>query len=71
VQFDDEDDDRAEFTELARAAAVEPVGIVSARRGVPDPKYFVGSGKAEEIAAEVQAREAAVVLVNHELSPAQ
>ena len=71
VQFGAEDDDSAEFAELARAAAVAPVASVTARRVVPDPKYFVGSGKAGEIADAVRAHAADVVLVNHDLSPAQ
>ncbi|MCE1645115.1 GTPase HflX, partial [Enterobacter hormaechei] len=37
----------------------------------PHPKYFVGEGKAEEIAEAVQASGADVVLFNHALSPAQ
>ncbi|MEX2480956.1 MAG: ribosome rescue GTPase HflX [Gammaproteobacteria bacterium] len=71
VQFDADEDDSAEFTELARAAAVEPVAVVTARRTVPDPKYFVGSGKAEELAGAVREQCTEVVLVNHDLSPAQ
>ncbi|MEQ8232557.1 MAG: ribosome rescue GTPase HflX [Gammaproteobacteria bacterium] len=71
VQFPGDDDERAEFTELARAAAVEPVADIVARRDVPDPKFFVGTGKVEEIAAACRAHGAEVVLCNHELSPAQ
>lgn len=60
-----------EIRDLAISAGVEPVAVVTGARRVPEPKYFVGSGKAEEIRAAVQAHAAEVVLVNHALSPAQ
>ncbi|MGE0483774.1 MAG: ribosome rescue GTPase HflX [Gammaproteobacteria bacterium] len=71
VQFAPDDDDSAEFTELARAAAVAPVAAIHARRTTPDAKFFVGSGKADEIAEACRAGDIEVVLVNHDLSPAQ
>ncbi|MGS0726805.1 ribosome rescue GTPase HflX, partial [Shewanella sp. 0m-11] len=37
----------------------------------PDRRFFVGSGKAEELAAMVAATDANVVIFNHALSPAQ
>lgn len=60
-----------EFCELARSAGVEPVAVVSGSRQSPDPKYFVGSGKAEEIRACVESMKADVVLINHAISPGQ
>ncbi len=42
-----------------------------ARRERPDPRYFVGSGKAEQIRLEALAHEADVILVDHPLSPSQ
>jgi GTP-binding protein HflX len=47
------------------------VGIVLAARPRPDPKYFVGSGKAEEIKACADEHDADVVLVDQTLSPSQ
>lgn len=64
-------EDLAEFQELARSAAVEVVGIVEGTRQAPDPKFFAGTGKVEEIAAAIAANEADVVLFNHALSPRQ
>lgn len=40
-------------------------------RKAPHPKYFVGEGKAVEIAEAVKATGASVVLFDHALSPAQ
>ena len=61
----------AELRELALAAAGRPVATITGTRSSPDPKYFVGSGKAEEIRACVEREQAEVVLFNHTLSPAQ
>ena len=60
-----------EFELLARSAGAEVVGIVSGRRVRPDARYYVGSGKAQEIADLVQSMKAGLVLFNHELSPSQ
>jgi GTPase len=48
-----------------------PVAVVTATRPRPDPKYFVGSGKAEEIRDRAQELKAEVVLVDQTLSPSQ
>lgn len=60
-----------EFRELAKSAGVEPVAWVTGSRHRPDIKYFLGSGKAEEIRDVVASTEAEVVLVDHTLSPSQ
>ncbi len=60
-----------EFRELAVSAAAEPVGTVTGRRKAPESRFFVGSGKAEEIRQQVQATGAEVVLFNHALTPSQ
>lgn len=61
----------AEFRDLALSAGAAVVGVVSGARRQPDPKFFVGSGKADEIAAAVVDAEADVVIFNHPLSPSQ
>ena len=60
-----------EFYDLAVSAGAEPVASVTGARKLPEPKYFVGSGKAEEIKECVARESAQVVLVDHGLSPAQ
>lgn len=60
-----------EFKELTRAAGVLPKIIVTGTRFAPDPKFYVGSGKAAEILAHLQTSNAKLVLFNHSLSPAQ
>lgn len=64
-------DDFAEFRELALSAGVFPVGLIKGSRAAPDPKYFVGTGKADEIRQLVIANQAEVVLFDHALTPSQ
>ena len=42
-----------------------------ATRPRPDPKYFVGSGKAEEIRLAAEANDAELILIDQTLSPSQ
>lgn len=60
-----------EFQTLAESAGVEILATLTTSRSAPHIKYFVGQGKADEIAQAVKDLEATVVLVNHELSPSQ
>ncbi|MBG6041341.1 GTPase HflX [Proteus mirabilis] len=64
-------DDLQEFESLVTSAGVKPVQIITGSRRAPHSKYYVGEGKAEEIAEAVKASGADVVLFNHALSPAQ
>jgi GTP-binding protein HflX len=63
--------DTAEFEALAASAGAVPVALVTASRPRPDPKYFVGLGKAEEIRDRAQTAKAEVILVDQTLSPSQ
>ena len=60
-----------EFRQLARSAGAEPVATVTGRRERPDPRFFVGSGKAEELRQAADGALAEVILVDHALSPSQ
>jgi GTP-binding protein HflX len=60
-----------ELALLARSAGAEPITTITAKRNSPDPAYFVGSGKADEIAQAVLADKVEIVIFNHALSPAQ
>ncbi|MDX1811490.1 MAG: ribosome rescue GTPase HflX [Gammaproteobacteria bacterium] len=63
--------DADEFKELVTSAGVAIKDFITGSRVKPDPKFFVGKGKAEEIAQAVAATEAGVVIFDHNLSPAQ
>ena len=60
-----------EFISLVQSAAVYPVAVVQGSRKEPDPRYYAGKGKVEEIAELINSTNADVVLFNHNLSPAQ
>ena len=66
-----EDSACLEFIDLARSSGAEVLDVVGGSRYRPDPKYYIGSGKAEEISELVQSEAADLVLFNHELSPSQ
>lgn len=61
----------AELTALAETAGAVVLDRLVNRRSAPDPRYFVGKGKVEELAVRIRETEADLVLVNHELSPVQ
>jgi GTP-binding protein HflX len=56
---------------LAESAGVEVLALIEGKRQRPDPATFAGSGKVDEIAAQVEELEAPLVIFNHDLSPAQ
>jgi GTP-binding protein HflX len=64
-------EDIEEFGALARSAGAVPVASIGGRRDRPDPRFFVGSGKAEEIRAIAKEHDAELVLFDHPLSPSQ
>ncbi|MFC6378973.1 ribosome rescue GTPase HflX [Tatumella terrea] len=68
---DRDQEDLQEFETLVSSAGVEALQVVTGSRKAPHPKYFVGEGKAQEIADAVKATGASVVLFDHALSPAQ
>ena len=73
IDFSDEErrEDLVELQLLVESAGARSVGVITGSRRSPDRKFFIGSGKAEELAALVAATEANVVIFNHALSPAQ
>ena len=64
-------EDLEEFTQLALSAGALPVATVTGRRERPDPRYFLGTGKAAELREVAAANDAEVILVDHALSPSQ
>ncbi len=64
-------EDPREFEELVISAGGDPAAYIMGSRSAPDPRTFVGSGKLDEIAREVDAHGAEIVMFNHALSPSQ
>lgn len=60
-----------EFEELAISAGARVVTTLKGSRHSPDPRYFIGSGKVEELGGLVTSLQADLVLFNHTLSPSQ
>ncbi|WP_370553775.1 ribosome rescue GTPase HflX [Edwardsiella tarda] len=73
IYFSQEKDseDLSEFESLVSSAGVQALRVITGSRKAPHPKYFVGEGKAQEIAQAVAETDASVVLFDHPLSPAQ
>jgi len=63
--------DLEELTRLALSAGARPVATVTGRRERPDSRFFVGSGKADEVRTVAEAHDADVILIDHALSPSQ
>lgn len=64
-------EDLQEFKQLALSAGAQPVATVTGRRDSPDPRFFMGSGKADEVRTVAEDNAADVILVDHALSPSQ
>jgi GTP-binding protein HflX len=60
-----------EFRELALSAGVDIAEVIEAPRDRPTARYFVGSGKVEELARLVEEHGADLVLVSQSLSAVQ
>ena len=60
-----------EFQELCRSAGVEITAVLTSPRARPDARFFVGSGKIDEVAEKVSATGADMVVVSRPLSAIQ
>ncbi|GAB2561242.1 GTPase HflX [Dyella jejuensis] len=56
---------------MVKSAGAEVLACIAARVEAPNPRYYIGSGKADEVAEAVRAFEADLVLVDHLLTPVQ
>ncbi len=61
----------SEFRDLVVSAGAEPLATVISSRQTPDPRFFIGRGKVEEVVAAIATTDAELVVVNHDLSPSQ
>lgn len=64
-------EDVDEFQDLVTSAGVEPVCLIRGARNQPSPRFFIGSGKLDEIRQAIELHEAEVVIFNHALMPSQ
>jgi GTP-binding protein HflX len=73
LDFGDPNHDEAvdEVVRLVQSAGVLRFKVIGGRRARPDPKFYAGSGKVEEIGRAAEEMNAMFVVFNHALSPAQ
>ena len=73
VNFSGQQDEDAltELTELTYSAGAVPVAVLSTSKESPDPRFFVGSGKVEEIAEQIREANVDLIVFDHPLTPAQ
>ncbi|MCU0575440.1 MAG: GTPase HflX [Desulfobacterota bacterium] len=60
-----------EFQSLAKAAEVTVVDTVVQKRPKPDPRYVIGKGKVADIYLRALAKDANLLVFDHELTPSQ
>ena len=60
-----------ELRQLTETAGIEMVCETIQARNVPNPTYYIGEGKVEELKAVVEELEADVIIFDEELTPAQ
>ena len=61
----------AELERLVNTAGAQVVGSISQRMETPNPRTFIGPGKADELAALVQRLDVNLVVFDDELTPSQ
>jgi GTP-binding protein HflX len=64
-------DSLQELRQLSESAGLKIRGTIEGKRSTPDAKYFIGSGKADELKQMLEASESNVAIFNHDLSPSQ
>ena len=60
-----------EFTALARSAGAQVLEVMTVTRKVAEPRFFLGTGKVEEVRQRIAELGADLVVVDHALSPGQ
>src|SRR5512138_554964 len=67
----DAEDSLEELKELARTAGVEVLDATLQMRRDPDPRYFIGEGKLQELVLHSMQRMASMIVFDADLSPSQ
>jgi len=71
VELHGEESYRGEFLELVRSTPANIVGSVGVTIRNPHPRFFLGTGKADEVADLVHDTKASLAIIDHALSPSQ
>jgi len=65
------EDSLEELQCLAESAGAEVIGVIIQELAWPDPAYFMGKGKVQELQERVRREEIDLVVFDHELTPTQ
>lgn len=71
LDSENEPEDPREFEELVISAGGDPVALIAGSKSTPHRRYFVGTGKLDELKQAVFEHCANLVIFNHSLSPSQ
>ncbi len=71
LSYGQEPEDPREFEELVLSAGGDPVAFVTGKNVKPNAKFFIGTGKLQELQGIVAEKEAELVIFNHTLTPSQ
>lgn len=71
ISHGQEPQDPREFEELVLSAGGDPVAFVTGSSTSPKAKFFIGTGKLQELQDVVAEHQAEVVIFNHTLTPSQ
>lgn len=66
-----EPEDPREFEELVLSAGGDPVALITGNSRSPNARFFIGTGKLQELQQAVAEHEAQLVIFNHTLTPSQ
>jgi GTP-binding protein HflX len=64
-------EERSEFQALANSAGAELVGDLTATLRTINPRFLIGTGKLDELKVACDSVDAELVLIDHDLTPAQ
>lgn len=71
ISHGQEPEDPREFEELVLSAGGDPVAFVTGSSVTPKAKFFIGTGKLQELQQVVAEHQAELVIFNHTLTPSQ
>ena len=64
-------EDTNELIQLVTSAGFDVAEIIQSKKNQPDARYFVGSGKAQELVTIKEITKSSTIVFNHELTPSQ
>lgn len=71
LSYGQEPEDPREFEELVLSAGGDPVAFITGKSSSPNAKFFIGTGKLQEVQRVVEENKAQLVIFNHTLTPSQ